>query len=389
MGRRTERLVRFNAEWLDSVSVESREEWHDEAQPGLVVRVGPSGSRVFYWVGRVAGQQTRMKIGQYPKLSVVAARNEAKRISGEVASGNAPKPRARASRDEWNLDQLFDWYLTNHAKPHKRTWLTDERRYRARLSQWGHRKLSRIPTQEVTSLHINIGKTDGHYAANKMLELLGAMYRLAKRKGLITADDPTATITRFPKVERERFLDADELPRFLEAIQHLKRESSRDFLLLCLFTGARRSNVQQMRWDELRLESATWTIPAEKSKNKREMTIPLSPPAMDILNRRKESASSHWVLPGQGSTGHLVEPRDAMKKTLERAGLKNVRLHDLRRTLGSWMAAAGTSLQIIGKTLGHTSPKSTAIYSRLNLEPVRAALEVTSAAMIAKKPEKN
>lgn len=83
-----------------------------------------------------------------------------------------------------------------------------------------------------------------------------------------------------------------------------------------------------------------------------------------------------WVFPGTGKTGHLVTPRKAWLEVLEAAGLdEDLRIHDLRRTLGSWQARAGASLQVIGKSLGHKSQQATAIYSRLDLDPVRASVE--------------
>jgi integrase len=88
------------------------------------------------------------------------------------------------------------------------------------------------------------------------------------------------------------------------------------------------------------------------------------------------------VFPGRGKTGHLVEPKTAWARILKRAGLQNLRLHDLRRTLGSWQAATGASLPIIGKSLGHKSLAATQVYARLNLDPVRAAVNTATDAML-------
>jgi integrase len=376
--RRAQRLVKLTAEWLASVQVEGREDWHDEGCPGLAVRISGT-SKVFYWLGRVAGRAARLKLGKYPAMSVGAARIEAKRLAGEAASGASPKPRSVTARNEMTLGQLHVWYMETHSKPHKRTWETDQRRFDARLGHWRNRKLSSISRAEVAALHVSIGEADGPYAANKM--------RLGKRVLQITAHDPTEGVTRFAKQERERFLNADELPRFLDAVDKLPRETSRDFLKLCLFTGARRSNVAAMRWDEINLPAKVWIIPGDKAKAGKPITIALPEPAMEILNRRAKDGP--WVLPGQGKTGHFVEPKHAMQAALAAAGIKGVRLHDLRRTLGSWMAAAGASLHVIGKTLGHSSPKSTAIYARLNLDPVREAVATATDAMLAKKSEKS
>jgi integrase len=87
-----------------------------------------------------------------------------------------------------------------------------------------------------------------------------------------------------------------------------------------------------------------------------------------------------------GERGHLVSPRKAWLRVLERAGIENLRIHDLRRTAGSYMAIQGVSPAIIGRALGHRSPQATAVYARLTQDPVRQALENAQAALVA--PEK-
>ncbi len=113
------------------------------------------------------------------------------------------------------------------------------------------------------------------------------------------------------------------------------------------------------------------------------MLIHIPQPAMQILARRQaESVGSPWVFPGQGRTGHLVEPKGAWQLVLQRAGLKDLRIHDLRRTLGSWQALSGASMLIIGKSLGHTSEASTRVYARLQMDPVRASVDVAAAKIL-------
>ena len=90
-----------------------------------------------------------------------------------------------------------------------------------------------------------------------------------------------------------------------------------------------------------------------------------------------------WVFPSYGKTGHLVEPKKAWNRLLDRAEISDLRIHDLRRTLGSWQAATGASLPVIGKSLGHKNQATTAIYARLDLDPVRQAVNTATAAMLA------
>ena len=85
---------------------------------------------------------------------------------------------------------------------------------------------------------------------------------------------------------------------------------------------------------------------------------------------------------GAGISGHLVETKKPWKRILDKAGLKNLRIHDLRRSLGSWQAATGANLSIIGKTLAHKNVSTTAIYARLNIDPIRESMNKATDAML-------
>jgi integrase len=111
--------------------------------------------------------------------------------------------------------------------------------------------------------------------------------------------------------------------------------------------------------------------------------VTLSPEALAILATRKPVEATGYVFPGPGKTGHLEEPRKGWERILARAGIEDLRIHDLRRTLGSWQAKTGASLSIIGKSLNHKSPNTTAIYARLDLDPVRESVERAINAMLA------
>jgi integrase len=118
------------------------------------------------------------------------------------------------------------------------------------------------------------------------------------------------------------------------------------------------------------------------------MPIPLSPEVLVIVTRRKKYATSEWVFPSthprrKSKSGHFEEPKSQWKELLQRAKIANLRLHDLRRTLGSWQAATGASTLIIGRSLGHLDQATTHIYSRLNLDPVRKSVSTATAAIVA------
>ena len=142
-----------------------------------------------------------------------------------------------------------------------------------------------------------------------------------------------------------------------------------------------------MHWNELNLGEAVWRIP--ETKNGEPQSVTLCPEAVVILEARKDATGGGFVFPSTGKTGHIVEPRKAVERVMGQAGIpfgrnvpNGVTLHDLRRTLGSWQARSGASLAIIGKSLNHKSQAATAIYARLDLDPVRASVNVATSVML-------
>jgi integrase len=363
---------------------------YDSEVPSLCICITENGTRTFYRYGRVHGQPQRYKIGKVDDLTIRQARDECRRLNGEIAERKNPMDARRKLREEMTIGELFDWVLENHSKPNKRTWERDQAEYDQKVKHWAGRRLSSLTTAEIREHHNHLKATLGPYAANKMREVLRLMYSIAVDNQWVD-HNPVSAVPRAKTEERERFLSADELRRWFLAVANLQRETTRDFLLMALFTGARRSNVCSMCWDEIDFSQAVWTIPARKFKTGKPVGIVLVDQVMAILNRRLVDSDSPWVFPGGGRTGHLVDPKAAWQKVRDEAGLIDVRLHDLRRTLGSWQAAGGASMQVIGKSLGHKSQSATAIYARLDLDPVRAAVSaaVNAIEAAAKKSSKN
>ena len=362
--------------------------YHDTETAGFKLRLSRGGAYTFFINRKINGKAERIKIGNFPAMTVEQARIEANKINGLISQGQNPNDGIRADRAELTVQDLFNEYLETHAKPHKKSWESDESNYRNHISLWANRKLSHITTKDVKALHAKIGKNNGKYQANRVLALLKVMFNKATDWGMFDLANPAQRITQFKEVSRERFLQPDELKSFFESVVAEKNETIRDYILISLLTGARRSNVLSMQWDEISFERAEWRIP--ETKNGTSHTLPITVQAMQILKQRKESQDSSFVFPGTGKSGHLVEPKKGWIRIKERAGIKDLRLHDLRRSLGSWQATTGASLSIIGKTLAHKNVNTTAIYARLNTDPVRESMEkATSAMMSAGKQKTN
>ena len=376
------RKFNFIKKTIDSLPLPTNQQrayYYDSQTRGLALAVSPAGKKVFVLYRKVAGRPERITIGPYPDITIDQARGKAGELNGAIARGENPASRRRLVRDEATLAELFATYIEHHAKPHVKTWSYEKGKFDKHLAGLRFRKLSDIRRTDVLSLHARIGGTSGKYAANRVVELLRRVFAKGISWGW-SGENPASKITTFKERTRERFLQPEEFPRFFEALKAEPNETIRDFFLLSLLTGARRSNVQEMRWREINFHKATWTIPETKSGES--VTLPLSATALSILQNRKAESQSEFVFPGEGATGHLVEPKSAWKRILKRAGIENLRIHDLRRTLGSWQAATGASLPIIGKSLGHKSLAATQIYARLNIDPVRASVDKATDAML-------
>jgi len=352
----------------------------DTRLPGLQVCVTSAGTKTYYFVKRIGGKPARVRLGAVGQLSVEKARKAAATVTGEVAAGRDPQQANRARRHELTMGDLLA-YWKEYAQAHKKSWREDDRICKRHFEKWSGRKLSSIKRAEVQKMHLQLKESAGPYMANRVHELLRAMYNRAKDDLGYTGDNPAIGIKRFREVKRDRFLHGDELKAFFEALEAEPDITLRNFFWLSLLTGARQGNVQAMRWDEIDWQAALWRIPETKSGLP--VVVPLTATALQVLVLQREiSGSPEWVFPSRRG-GHIAEPKFAWARIVKRAGLSDVRPHDLRRSLGSWMAMTGAGLPVVGKMLGHSQPSTTAIYARLAVDPVRQAAEMATAAMLA------
>jgi len=333
-----------------------------------MLAVTPAGTKTFFLYKRIDGKPERLLLGRFPDISIENARKAAMAAKGEIAVGKNPQKAKQAIRAEMTFHALFVEYMEKYSKVHKKSWAYDEREVNKFLKHWFKRKISSITKAEVERLHAKLGRENGIYQANRLLERIRSIFNKAAGWGW-EGVNPAVGIKKFKERSRDRFLQPDELPRFFEAVAKEPNETARDFFMISLLTGARKSNTLAMRWRDINFITETWRI--EDTKNSDPQTVHLPKQAIEILTERKWESESPWVFPGHSASGHLADPKKAWMRILKEAEIENLRIHDLRRTLGSYQAATGANGYIIGKSLGHRSQQSTAIYARLNLDPVR------------------
>lgn len=360
--------------------------YYDTKVAGLAVGVGSSGIKTYVLYKKINRRPERVKIGRVADLTVDEARKQAEKMNGRLALGDNPADEKRLLRAELTFGEMFVRFYEEHSLPFKKTAHEDQAKFHKYLSDSAYGinlsllKLSDATVDKVRIVFTYISKTH-KVTANRVLALISAIFGKAIRDSLYVGPNPCRSIKRWPENDRDRFIERDEFPAFFSSVAASESESTRDYVILSLLTGARKTNVLQMRWSQFDQQRRVWLIP--ETKNNKSQRIPLVPEAIAILERRKIAASSEFVFAGSGKTGHLVEPKRAWKTILTRAGMKDMRLHDLRRTFGSWQAGTGASLSTIGHTLNHKSLSTTRIYARLWDEPVREAMQTAVDAMFA------
>ncbi len=368
--------------------------FYDTGQPSLAICITPAGNKSFQlqaW-DKHRGKSIVKTIGHYPKLSIASARKEAHDLLSDIHDGEDVISKARKKKAEDCLDDIFERWLEG-AKQRKRSWKHDKSRYdlyikkplgKKRLSDID-RELIRVWFNKLTNKVSARGKLSTT-TANRILAILRTVFN----QEAPDLPNPCKGVKQYTEYSREVFLKPSELERFFKALESEKTELFfRDYVMLSLLTGARRSNILAMRWVDIDFDLGTWTIKGQEFKNKTIMTIPLIEPALNILDSRKQNTSSIFVFPSIGNkksnSGHVEDVRNHWDKLLKQARLGDIRLHDLRRTLGSYQTMSGASQTIVGKTLGHKSQAATAVYARLNLDPVRASMEKAVDLMMASK----
>nr|WP_210403398.1 site-specific integrase [Aeromonas veronii] len=412
-----------------------RTTYHDTKIQGLQFRVSSTGTKTFCVYRRMkGGQPERVTLGRFPAMTVEQARKLAAGINAEIEAGSSPAAARRAIREEPSFTEVFEQFLVEKKKRDgthigERT----KRDYRSTLCLYlgsiKSKKLSHITRADIKTIHTKTTKISPAQA-DRALAIVSAVYNFAANQDIFGGINPASRIQKNPAPSRDRFAQKSELPQLFVAIAE---SNLADFFLLSLLTGARRSNVQEMTWRDLDLDAGVWRI--SMTKNGTSQDVALSPEAVEILVARKLTSShSIFVFPGEGKTGHLVEPKKAWSAILRRASLRrlldqldmlgkltdeerqqveqqivkapvsverqyravadelgidpavyditDLHIHDLRRTLGSWQAKTGSTLPIIGKSLNHKSLQATAIYARLDLEPVRQSVETATQAMM-------
>jgi len=336
-----------------------------------------------------------MTFGTYPAVSLADARVKHTKAKADLEKGIDPGDeklkRKTAERNAETVADLVEEYLEKWARPRKRSAAEDERTLRKEVVPlWANRKAKDIKRRDVITLLDGIVDRGSPIQANRTLAVIRKMFNFAISRDIL--DTTPVAMVKAPAKEnqRDRVLSADEIRTLWTGLGTAPvSEGVKLALKLQLATAQRKGEIVGAALNEFDFESNVWTIPAERSKNGQAHRVPLSPLALELIQKAKEHAGespslfpSIWLFPSPTADGPILarSVNRAVYKTLPAIGLENITPHDLRRTAASNMTALGISRLVVSKILNHVETGVTAVYNRHGYDAEKChALEAWSA----------
>ena len=357
----------------------------DDEQSGLGVRVTAGGGKSFLVQYRHAGKKRRVPLGSCSAISLASARKAAQSIMGDVAKGLDPASdrKRKAAHDALTLETLLGQWETLNLADRRERYATEA----VRALRYAFASQLKTPAAELgrnAVVRVLDGlANDGKTAMACRTAAYGrACYQWAVKRGSLSTNPfhalPLATVAK-----RERVLTDDELSSVWRATE--RPGSYNGIVRASILSGQRREEIAGMTWRELAPDLATWTIPASRTKNGVEHIVPLSEQMRALLGAAPRRDETDLVFPGlQGQFNGFSKAKAALDKA---SGVKDWRLHDLRRTLATGLQRLGVRFEVTESVLNHLAGSRAGIagvYQRHNwADEKRAALNAWSAHVAA------
>ena len=361
--------------------------WDDDLA-GFGVRVYPTGRKSFVVTYRADGRQRFHTVGRVGELTMHEARTKAMEVLASVRRGSDPSGDRIAYRQAPTMKDLSERYMREHARPRKKPSgaKNDERVWANHiLPSLGRKKVADVTRADVFQIHAQMGEKTP-IQANRTLAVLSKAFNLCEIWGWRPdGSNPARHVPRFPENKRERFLSEAELLRLAEALNEVERlqlekPAAIAAIRLILLTGCRSGEIKGLRWSEVDFQRRCLRLADSKTGRK---TIYLSSGALQVLAGIEREDDNPHVIVGAKPGSHFRGLSRPWFRIRKRAGLDDVRLHDLRHTYASVGAGIGLSLPMIGNLLGHTVPATTQRYAHLAANPMLEAAERIGASLDA------
>jgi len=377
----------------------------DSLQPGAFVwdrgfgvKATEHGAVVYMLSYRIGKRKRRYTIGKHgAPWTPDAARKEANRLLTLVGAGIDPMATKAAGRTAPTVRELAERFMKEHVESKRKT--TTQRTYRGYVDNHvlpaiGGLAVADVTRADIAKLHHRLRPTPAH--ANRVVMMCSKLFNLAERWALRPdGSNPCRHVEKYPESARQRYLSMGEFRRLGDVLAAAERGPvevpgepelvrlspiALAAIGLLIFTGARRGEILSLKWEYVDLERGVLTLPTSKTDFK---LVWLNAPAIAILTALPRVEGNPYVLPGLREGQHLVNVTETWYVVRALAGLKDVRIHDLRHSMASVGAGEGLSLPIIGGLLGHSQPSTTARYAHLAAGPLKAASELVGARIAA------
>jgi len=365
---------------IDAAEIQTAEHfvWDDDL-PGFGLRVLPSGHKGYVVQYRAGRRSRRISLGPSTVLTCEQARTRAIGIIAAARNGDDPAAERDAERKTITVKELAERFDKEHVSVRvKETTAKGYRRLieRTILPALGRHRVTEVTRADIAKVHHDLRHIP--YEANRCLEVMSKMFSLAEMWGLRPdGSNPRKHIKKYAEEKRERFLSPAELKRVGDVLREMEDEgielsSAIAAARLLILTGCRLGEIMTLQWEHVDLAGRALRLPDSKTGAK---VVHLGQPAIDVLAGIKKVDKTPWVIVGTLPGARLTDLQPFWQRVRARAGLKDVRIHDLRHTFASTAVASGQGLPMIGKLLGHTQVQTTARYAHLAADPVKAAAE--------------
>jgi integrase len=347
----------------------------DVALPGFGLRKFPNGRGSYVCAYRVQKRKRLVDLGRCDAITLEQARRKARQYLGTAAAGKDPKSNTDEMRASLTVKKLAELYIERHARPKKKTWKADEAALNQLLiPRFGAHLAAAITRADIAAIHAESGKAHP-YAANRFLSTVRKMYNVGRQLGVVPEEirNPGTEIERFPEHRRRRFVTPAEMPILATAINEDPNEFAAHALWLLLLTGIRRSEIFAAKWADIDWDGKTLYV--GKTKNGEPVLAPLSRAAISRLKTIPRLKDNPYIICGEIPGKPLAYIDRMWRRVRKETGFKDLRIHDLRRTVGSWLVRDGASLHLVGAVLNHRDQKTTAGYAYFQTEDRHKVLD--------------
>lgn len=349
----------------------------DEELRGFGLRVYPNGRKVYVVKCRIKGRQRFITIGQHGPVTADQARTKAYNILSEAKNGRDPARELDRTRKSPTMKELGKRFLKEHVAVRCKS--STESEYKRSIELFinpklGTRKATDIERRDITELHHSLSHIP--YQANRTLGVLCKMFNLAEAWGVRPdGSNPCLHVKKYPEEKRERFLSPEEYAALGKTLRQIEEEGSEmqsaiNAVRLLMLTGCRLGEIMTLKWDHVNLKSREFRLPDSKTGSK---IVHFGEAVAEVLKKIERLDDNPWVITGRKEGARLTDLQHPWRRIRTRAGLPDVRIHDLRHSYASGALALGEALPMIGKLLGHTQVQTTARYAHLANDPVKAA----------------